>query len=383
LLNITIKMKRLLLLGFVSIFFLPFLQAQNISIEGQLDYQNPVAFVYFNYTVGETRFSDTALVESSKFKLTLKVDEVIDANMVVVFKPLVGQRLARREVKLFFLEPGDIKIEVKDSLRLAKISGSKSHLEYEKFFELQKPYTDRQVKNANEVFALMKQGKAVEAKSSGKNFNTIEAEKKEKVFLPYLEKNPISPIALYILKSYAGYAFEAKKIEPFFNKLPKTVQRSISGISFRQKIETAKKTGIGVYAMPFTQNDTLGKPVTLASFKGKYLLIDFWASWCAPCRHENPNVLKAFNTYKDKNFTVLGISLDKPGSYQSWIDAIHADGLIWTHVSDLKRKENQVAKLYDITNIPQNFLLDPQGKIIARNLRGEDLQNKLSELLDH
>jgi peroxiredoxin len=286
-------------------------------------------------------------------------------------------------VKLIFLEPGNIKIEVKDSIRYAKITGSQSQIAFDAFYELQKPYIARQVKISNEVFGLMKQGSVSEARIAGKGFNLIDIEKKEKVYLSYLQSNPVSPIAFYVLKSYAGYAFEAKKIEPYFVKLPKAVQNSLSGLVFREKIETAKKTGIGVSAMPFTQNDTSGKPVSLASFKGKYLFIDFWASWCAPCRQENPNVVKAFNKYKDKNFTILGISLDLPGNYQSWLDAIHADGLTWTHVSDLKSKKNQVAKLYDITNIPQNFLIDPQGIIIARNLRGEDLQNKLSEVLDH
>jgi peroxiredoxin len=376
-------MKKILILAFVSIYFLPILQAQSISIEGHLDYRNPVAFVYFNYTVGEKRLSDTALLENSRFKLLLKVDEVIDANMVVVFKPVSGEKSVRREVKLIFLEPGNIKIEVKDSIRYAKITGSQSQIAFDAFYELQKSYIARQVKISNEVFELMKQGNVSEARIAGKGFNLIDIEKKEKVYLSYLQSNPVSPIAFYVLKSYAGYAFEAKKIEPYFVKLPKAVQNSLSGLVFREKIETAKKTGIGVSAMPFTQNDTSGKPVSLASFKGKYLFIDFWASWCAPCRQENPNVVKAFNKYKDKNFTILGISLDLPGNYQSWLDAIHADGLTWTHVSDLKSKKNQVAKLYDITNIPQNFLIDPQGIIIARNLRGEDLQNKLSEVLDH
>ena len=139
-------MKKILILAFVSIYFLPILQAQSISIEGHLDYRNPVAFVYFNYTVGEKRLSDTALLENSRFKLLLKVDEVIDANMVVVFKPVSGEKSVRRELKLIFLEPGNIKIEVKDSIRYAKITGSQSQIAFDAFYELQKPYIARQVK---------------------------------------------------------------------------------------------------------------------------------------------------------------------------------------------------------------------------------------------
>jgi peroxiredoxin len=133
-------------------------------------------------------------------------------------------------------------------------------------------------------------------------------------------------------------------------------------------------------AMDFTQNDTLGNPVSLSSFKGKYVLIDFWASWCGPCRQENPNVVKAFNNYKDKGFTVLGVSLDQPNAKDKWMKAIHDDNLTWTQVSDLKFWGNAVAVQYGIQAIPQNFLIDPQGKIIGKNLRGEALNKKLETL---
>jgi peroxiredoxin len=118
----------------------------------------------------------------------------------------------------------------------------------------------------------------------------------------------------------------------------------------------------------------------LSSFRGKYLLIDFWASWCGPCRQENPTVVKAFNQFNQKGFTILGVSLDQPGAKSKWMDAIHKDGLTWTQVSDLKFWDNAAAKLYGVRGIPQNYLLDPTGKIIAKNLRGEALMKKLAEI---
>ena len=136
---------------------------------------------------------------------------------------------------------------------------------------------------------------------------------------------------------------------------------------------------VGDMAPEITMNDVNDKPFSLSQLRGKYVLIDFWASWCGPCRGENPNVVAAFNQYKDKKFTVLGVSLDK--NKQAWLDAIKEDKLTWQHISDLKYWSSAAAPLYGFDGIPYNVLIDPQGKIIATNLRESALQNKLAEVL--
>lgn len=168
-------------------------------------------------------------------------------------------------------------------------------------------------------------------------------------------------------------------VEKSFNTFSPAVKSSFYGRFLEARIADSKIGQIGSPALEFIQADPAGKPVELSSFRGKYVLIDFWASWCGPCRQENPNVVLAHDRFKNKNFTVLGVSLDN--NKDKWLKAIEDDKLDWTQVSDLKHWQNEVAIKYKVQSIPQNLLIDPQGIIVAKNLRGEDLQQKLCELL--
>ncbi|MCF3108237.1 AhpC/TSA family protein [Niabella sp. CC-SYL272] len=354
-----------------------------VVVKGQFHMAEQPNMIYLVHYETRKMITDSTEPVNGSFQFTVPVQEPSLSYLRARFARRDEEKgKYRYELLPLFLQPGVTTVTVRDSLKLATVSGSAAHKAYEGYMAAQKPDNDALQRLRRSYVAYREEKNETGMKLVESQMDSVDNHRKEKVVAPYLATHLQSPIALHVLRDYAGYDMDPNKIEPLFKKLPASSKAAPSGLLMKEKIEKAKATSVGNFALNFTQHDTLGHPVSLSSFKGKYVLLDFWASWCGPCRAENPNVVKAFQQYRDKNFTVLGVSLDRADGKEKWLEAIHKDGLTWTHVSDLKFWDNAVAKQYGIEAIPQNLLIDPTGKIIAKNISGEELQAKLKELFN-
>jgi peroxiredoxin len=286
------------------------------------------------------------------------------------------------DVLNFYLEKGEITITGKDSVYKADITGSKINDDSKRLMAQLKPIVDRakQLNEEKRSASPIQQNSADFQNQMQSELKKLQIEQGAAIKI-FILSNPNSYLSLLALYSVGGPTPDPVELDSLYSSLSPDIKNTESAKIFETSLNELKHTAVGVTAPDFSQPDMNGDSVKLSSFRGKYVLLDFWASWCGPCREENPNVVKVYNRFKDKNFTILSVSLDKAGSKGSWLSAVKSDGLTWTQVSDLKFWNNSAALLYYITSIPSNFLIDPNGKIIARDLRGQDLENELEQVL--
>lgn len=361
-----------------------FAQKPNFSITGKLGKLDKPAKVYIDYSdaTGHGK-EDSAVVVNGVFTLTGNVSGYTTARMSLdhegkgkpfsIYSP-------GADVIYFYFGPEQIKVNSKDSLSIATFTGSKiynEHAAYNKtiggsIMELtaiyQKEYAEASAEDKRDPEFMQ----ALNAKQT-----ELRKQRGEKM-IAFAKANPNSFFSLVGLSESAGMYADMATAQTILSGLNKDLQKMDMAKELQQRITAEALTAVGKPAPAFTQNDVNDKPLSLADLKGKVVLLDFWASWCSPCRAENPNMLKQYKIYKDKGFEILSVSLDsKKGP---WIEAIEQDGLPWLHVSDLKGWNNTVGRLYGVRGVPACYLIDRDGKIIATDVRGEKLNTKLAEV---
>jgi peroxiredoxin len=349
---------------------------KNYTITGKITKATDITKIFAQHSLGDDYTKDSAMVKNGSFTLSGKLDETTIVYLTVKRK---NNKRTKTDALTVFIDAGNYTLNINDSLKYANLQGSASQNDYLAMEAAAKPANDKMLTLYNEYDVAYQNKDEATMKALDKKIEDLDKNVLQPAYENFLKTHWNSSVALLALEKIAGFDLDYDKANPLWLQLPDAIKNTKKGKEFANSLDIAKKTKVGVPAIAFTQNNVDGKAINLTDFKGKYVLIDFWASWCGPCREENPNVLKNYTKFKDKNFTVLGVSLDR--QKDKWIKAIKDDKLDWTQVSDLKFWNNEVAQLYGIKSIPQNFLVDPNGIIVAKNLREEELDKKLTELL--
>lgn len=376
-------MKKLILSALAVIPLALFAQ-EDFTVSGKVGTLNAPAKAYINYRTADGPVLDSANIVDGAFKFHGTVAEPSQGIVVIMHQGEDVRQVGAPDLIEFYLEKGHIEISSADSVYNATIKGgdlNRDFSQYQQEIAVPKGKMDQ---------LMVQFSEASDERRSDPEFMTslqyqamaIQEEIKEKA-LAFIKNKPSSQVSLDLLLPYVDVEPITEVVEPLFNALSPALKNTEKGQYMASRINQLKLVDIGSIAPEIVLPDTAGNEVALSSLRGKYVLIDFWASWCGPCRVENPNVVAAYHQFKDKNFTIFGVSLDRPGQKDAWLKAIADDELEeWPHVSDLLFWQSPVVELYAIQGIPQNFLLDPEGRILAKNLRGEELHSKLAEILN-
>ncbi|RAV28484.1 TlpA disulfide reductase family protein [Sinomicrobium soli] len=352
-------------------------QAEGFIIKGTLNDLPEASMALLSYTENEVEVVDSVPVKNGAFSFEGKVDAPAQAYISIRHGDIFPEASWDRDTFHFFIENTEMRLVSKDSIKRATLEGSLLNAEADTLNSAVSP-----LRQKIQELSFSLQGKPKDSAYMA-TVDTIKAtgEKAETTVREFIENHRNSYIALRAFANYEmGYDFDPAVAEREYDQFGETIKNTPLGKKVSAKIALAKKTAIGQKVIDFTQENLSGEAFTLSSLRGKYVLVDFWASWCVPCRMENPHVLKAYEQFGNQNFEIVGVSLDE--KRKNWEHAIEKDGLPWIHVSDLKGWKNEVAQQYGVTAVPQNLLIDPEGIIVAKNLRGEELSERLSAVFN-
>ncbi len=315
---------------------------------------------------------DTTTVENASFTFKGKV---VSTEMQYIFIDGIRGNIP------IIIESADLEITAfKDSLNVSKITGSPQNDKFFSFIDGTKSISKKAMSINNDMRAAMQKKDSVGMQALRDEYFEIQEEAKNFEF-EFAEKNTDALIsALIIQKIIATKSKPTADVEKMYNALTPEIKETEVGKKIGEMLSNVKLTSIGSMAPNFSGPAPDGKTISLNDAKGKITIIDFWAAWCKPCRAENPNVVRIYNKYHEKGLNIIGVSLDKKA--EDWKKAIADDGLTWNHVSNLAYFNDPIAKSFNINSIPATFILDAEGKIIAKNLRGAALEEKIASLLN-
>ncbi|MBV7532085.1 TlpA disulfide reductase family protein [Chitinophaga sp. sic0106] len=358
-------------------------QAQQgpFTITGNIGKLNSPAMAYIDYMSNGVSKEDSAVVINGKFSFSGKCEDYAHARLALSHDGSGKMKAVYTgDVIYFYYGKEQVKITSADSLSNAKITGSKTYNEFQAYNK----FIGGTIMDLNKWANGQVAGATPEQRKDTNFMNNLNIEYRRRMKaradkqLDFAKANPKAYFGMVALSEGTGSPVDVKKVEPIYNAMSAALRNSDQGREMGQRITAAKTIRVGAPAPKFVQKDVNDKTVQLDDVKGKYVLLEFWASWCGPCRAENPNLTGQYKKYKEKGFEIIAVSLDD--HKDKWIEAIAKDGLPWMHVSDLKGWNNEVGRLYGIRAVPANFLLDENRNIIAVNLRGEELNKKLTEV---
>ncbi|WP_181182419.1 TlpA disulfide reductase family protein [Sphingobacterium lumbrici] len=379
------KNKGLIMVVIITAFFAVPMYAQQsglFQIVGTFSNIPNVEKVILEYATPKGQINDTVLVTDGQYAFAGRIYEPqVVVLKVEYFADKESKRRPDRTGKDFayvYVDPAVITVNSQNEFKKITVEGSKWQQDYTELMRGQKFWEDSARRVLGSFRDYQAKGDSVNMRRIDKDYMGAFEQRNMQVMLPYLKAKPQSPLALYALKVYAGDDVKNyQEVERLFQSLSPEVRQMPSGQKYEAYLKKIAQARSGAMAADFTLLDTAGKKVSLSSFKGKYVFLDFWASWCGPCMAEMPGIAKAYHRYKNNNFTVVGISSDNPDNPEKWLNAIRSHQLFWTQ---LIQEKGNVSKLYNVTSIPRNFLIDPEGKIIANDLMGEKLEEKLKEI---